>query len=72
MGKYHDWKRKEFIKGGSCHAISKSHLPRYLAEYCVRFNNRFNLRQLLPKIALAAINTPPMPYRLLKLAEPSG
>ena len=57
---------------GSCHAISKNHLPRYLAEYCFRFNNRFNLRQLLPKLALAAVNTPPMPYRLLKLAEPSG
>ena len=57
---------------GSCHAIGKRHLPRYLAEYCFRFNNRFDLRQLLPKLALAAVNTPPMPYRLLKLAEPRG
>ena len=57
---------------GSCHAIGKSHIPRYLAEYCFRFNNRFNLRQLLPKLALAAVNTPPMPYRLLKLADLRG
>jgi hypothetical protein len=57
---------------GSCHTVGKNHLPRYLAEYCFRFNNRFNLRKLLPKLAMAAVNTPPMPYRLLKLAEPSG
>lgn len=57
---------------GSCHAIAAKHLPRYLAEYCFRFNNRFNLRSLLPKLAKAAVNTPPMPYRLLRLAEGCG
>ena len=57
---------------GSCHSVNPKHLPRHLAEYCFRFNHRFQLRELLPKLARAAISTPPMPYRLLKLAEPHG
>lgn len=57
---------------GSCHSIASKHLPRHLAEYCFRFNNRFNLRRLLPALAKAAVKTPPMPYKLLKLAELSG
>ena len=54
---------------GSCHAIGVKHLPRYLAEYCYRFNHRFDLRALLPKLGRTAVMTAPMPYRLLKLAE---
>lgn len=57
---------------GSCHAINPRHLPRHLAEYCFRFNHRFDLRSMLPKLARIAIRTPAMPYRLLKLAELSG
>ena len=57
---------------GSCHSVSSKHLPRHLAEYCFRFNNQFNLRSLLPRLAKAAVKTPPMPYKLLKLAELSG
>lgn len=57
---------------GSCHAIDSKHLPRHLAEYCYRFNNRFKLRQLLPRLAKAAVNTPPMPYKFLKMAEACG
>jgi transposase-like protein len=57
---------------GSCHAIGAKHLPRHLAEYCYRFNNRFDLRALLPRLARVAVRTPPMPYRLLKLAEVYG
>ncbi len=57
---------------GSCHAIGAKHLPRHLAEYCFRFNHRFNLRAILPKLGRVAARTPPMPYRLLKLAELYG
>lgn len=57
---------------GSCHAIAPKHLPRHLAEYCFRFNNRFNLRDIMPRLAKAAVRTPPMPYKLLKLAEVCG
>jgi len=60
------------VKGamrGSYHNASGQHLPRYLAEFCYRFNRRFNLATMLPRLAWAALRTPPMPYRLLKLAE---
>jgi hypothetical protein len=57
---------------GSCHAIGAKHLPRHLAEYCFRFNNRFDLKSMLPRLAKVAVRTPPMPYKLLKLAELSG
>jgi hypothetical protein len=55
---------------GTYHAIGHKHLPRYLAEFCWRFNRRFDLANLLPRLAVIATRTPPMPYRLVKLAEP--
>ncbi len=57
---------------GSCHTLGKRHIPRHLAEYCFRFNNRFDLSGMLTKLGAAAAITPPMPYRLLKLAEDHG
>jgi hypothetical protein len=49
--------------------VSSQHLPRYLPEFCYRFNRRFDLAAMLPRLGVAAARTPPMPYRLLKLAE---
>lgn len=57
---------------GTYHAISSRHLPRYLAEFSYRFNRRFKLPQMLPRLACVALRTPPMPYRLLKMAEAYG
>ena len=57
---------------GTCHSISSRHLPRYLAEFCFRFNNRFNLRKLIPLIGKVMVNTTPMPSKYLKLAETYG
>lgn len=59
---------------GTYHSVggNHKHLPRYLAEFCYRFNRRFNLANLLPRLAYVAARTPPMPYRLLKLAEAYG
>ena len=57
---------------GSCHSVSRKHLPRYLAEFCFCFNHRFDLQKMLPELGKIAMFTPPMPYRLLKLAEFSG
>jgi len=57
---------------GSVHKLDSKHLPRYLAEYCYRFNNRFELGQLLAKLGFDASQTQPMPYRLLKMAELHG
>ena len=53
---------------GTYHAVSKKHLPRYLAEFSYRFNRRFDLGAMLPRLGYVAARTPPMPRRLLVLA----
>ena len=55
---------------GTYHAVGAKHLPRYLAEFCYRFNRRHDLASMLKRLAIAATQAPPMPYRLIKLAEP--
>lgn len=57
---------------GVYHAFDHKHLPRYLAEFCYRFNRRFDLQNMMPEFMQDAMNTPPMPGRLLKLAESHG
>jgi transposase-like protein len=57
---------------GSYHAVASKHLPRYLAEFSYRFNRRYDLPSMIPRLAYTAVRTPPMPYRLLKLAEVHG
>lgn len=57
---------------GTYHAIRPKHVPRYLAAFAYRFNRRYDLGEMLPRLTRAALNTPPMPYRLLKLAEESA
>lgn len=54
---------------GSYHAISEKHIPRYLAEFCYRFNRRFDLGKMVPSLASAAVHTLPIPMKRLKLAE---
>ena len=54
---------------GTYHAVSAKHLPRYLAEFCYRFNRRYDLANMLPRLGYVAVRTPPMPYRLVKVAE---
>lgn len=54
---------------GTYHAVSPKHLPRYLAEFCYRFNRRFQLDEMVNRLAYVALRTPPIPQRLLKLAE---
>jgi transposase-like protein len=54
---------------GTYHAVSKNHLSRHLAEFCYRFNRRFQLGEMVNRLAYVALRTPPMPQRLLKLAE---
>lgn len=57
---------------GTYHAIKPQHLPRYLAEFCYRFNRRYQLKDMLPRFVYVAVRTPPMPNRLLRLAESCG
>lgn len=54
---------------GTFHVISEKHFHRYLAEFCYRFNRRFDLRQLIPRFCFVAIRTRPFPARILKMAE---
>src|SRR5260221_429695 len=54
---------------GPYRAIRDKHAPRYLAEFEYRFNRRYDLAAMMPRLGYVAVRTPPMPYRLLKLAE---
>src|ERR1700738_3455580 len=54
---------------GTYRAIRDKHVPRYFAEFEYRFNRRYDLAAMMPRLGYVAVRTPPMPYRLLKLAE---
>ena len=49
------------------HAIRPKYAQRYLAEFESRFNRRFDLPDIIPRLLYVALRTPPMPERLLKL-----
>jgi hypothetical protein len=53
---------------GTYHKASPQHLPRYPAEFRYRFNRRFDLADMFPRLGRAAVHTPPMPHQLLRLA----
>ena len=57
---------------GTYHAMNPKHLPRYLAEFCYRFNRRFRLDALVERLARVALVTAPLPYRLATMAEAHG
>ena len=54
---------------GTYHAIGTKHLPRYLAEFAYWFNRRYDLSGIFVRLVTAGARTPPMPYRLVELAE---
>ena len=54
---------------GTYRAIEQKQVPRYLAEFEYRFNRRYDLAAMMPRLAWSSVRTPPMPYRLLKQAE---
>ena len=54
---------------GTFHKLSSKHLPRHLATFQYRFNRRYKLEDMIPRLAYVAMRTVPMPKRLLKLAE---
>ncbi len=51
----------------SYHAFRPKYSQRYLAEFQYRFNRRVDLCAMFAKLACAALQTPPMPERLLKI-----
>ena len=52
---------------GTYHALRPKYLQRYLSEFCYRFNRRFDLAALVPRLIYAAAHTPPLPYKLATL-----
>ena len=47
---------------GTCRAIRSQHAGLYLSAYEYRYNRRFDLGQMLPSLAKAAVRTKPCPY----------
>jgi hypothetical protein len=55
---------------GTYHAVKfAKYAHRYLAEFQYRFNRRFDLRRILGRLVVAAVQTPPQPRRIIRLAE---
>ncbi len=54
---------------GTYRAIRDKHVPRCLAEFEYRCNRRYDLAAMMRHLGYVAVRTPPMSYRLLKLAE---
>jgi len=55
---------------GTYHAFNfEKYAYRYLGEYQYRFNRRFDLASLLPRLITAAVHTGKRPERWLRLAE---
>jgi len=57
---------------GTYHALRPKYLQRYLSEFCYRFNRRFELAALVPRLVHAAARTPPLPYKLATLDATGG
>ncbi len=57
---------------GTYHSVRDKHRPRYFAEFCYRFNRRFSLKDMLAQFMFVAMGTPPMPQKLLSMAEAHG
>ncbi|SDP80616.1 ISXO2-like transposase domain-containing protein [Desulforhopalus singaporensis] len=51
------------------HGIDHKHLPRYLAEFCYRFNRRFKSELMIENLFYHACKSSPIPQYNLSLAE---
>ncbi len=47
---------------GTCRSLDFQHSARYLAAYEYRFNRRFDLPSMVPRLAYVALRTEPTPY----------
>jgi len=50
---------------GTYRRVSPDHAGRYLASFAWRFNRRFQLTSLLPRLVHSAVRTAPLPYHQL-------
>ncbi len=53
---------------GTCHSFRLQYAQRSLSEFQYRVNRRSDLHAVLPRRACGALETPPMPERLLKIS----
>ena len=44
---------------GTYHAVRPKYVQRYLAEFEYRFNRRFDLPDIIPRLVYVALRTPP-------------
>lgn len=55
---------------GTYHSIDHAKYgARYLAEFAYRFNRRFDLAAMVPRLLRAAVTTKPHPLKILRLSE---
>jgi hypothetical protein len=55
---------------GTYHSIDHAkYAARYLAEFAYRFNRRFDLPAMVPRLLRAAVTTKPHPLSVLRLSE---
>jgi hypothetical protein len=54
---------------GTYRAVRDQRAARCLAKFEYRFNRRYDLGEMIPRLAVVALTTAPMPHRLLKLAD---
>ena len=64
----HDSRKCEDAIDGTYHVIREKHLSRFLAEFCYRFNRRFQPEEPLSRFVSVAPRTSPLPCQLSKLA----
>ena len=58
---------------GTYHSFDHArYAQRYLAEFCWRFNRRFDLPAMLPRLLKALVTTGPLPWKLLRVSEVSS
>lgn len=57
---------------GTYHAVSPKHLPRYLGDFCFRFNHRFDMGAMVDSLIKYSASNTPVPQRILKFAEKEG
>lgn len=50
------------------HSIKPKHAQRYLSEFQYRFNRRYDLTTIMPRLVYISLRTPPMPEWLLRQA----
>ena len=50
---------------GTYRQISPAHAGRYLASFAWRYNRRFDLDSLIPRLVHSAVRTGPLPCRML-------